>query len=195
MKAVVVESKRRLLNDFFKIDEVLLRFEKFDGQMSPVVRRLILDRGDAVAALVFNTTTQRLIFVNQFRCPTVEKGPGWVTEIVAGMVDADESPEAAVRREILEEVGFNVATLERISSFYVSPGGSTERVFLYYGEVDDAGKVEAGGGVDAEHEDIELVELDIAAALREAEAGGIVDAKTILALYWFENRMSKERRG
>jgi ADP-ribose pyrophosphatase len=195
MKAVVVESKRRLLDDFFKIDEVLLRFEKFDGQMSPVVRRLILDRGDAVAALVFNTTTQRLIFVNQFRCPTVEKGPGWVSEIVAGMVDADESPEAAVRREILEEVGFNVATLERISSFYVSPGGSTERVFLYYAEVDDAGKVEAGGGVDAEHEDIELVELDIAAALREAEAGGIVDAKTILALYWFENRMSKERRG
>ena len=195
MKAVVVESRRRLLDGFFKVDEVLLRFEKFDGQMSPVVRRLILDLGDAVAALVFNTTTQRLVFVNQFRCPTVEKGPGWVTEIVAGMVDAGESPEAAVRREILEEVGFNVAKLERIACFYVSPGGSTERVFLYYAEVDDAGKVEAGGGVDAEHEDIELVELDIEAALRAVGAGVIVDAKTILAIYWLRNKMSQERGG
>ena len=189
MKAVKVESKRRLLDDFFEVDEVFLRFEKFDGQMSAAVRRLILDRGDAVAALVFNTATQRLILVNQFRCPTVEKGPGWITEIVAGMVDAGETPETAVRREIMEEVGFNVAKLERISTFYVSPGGSTERVFLYYAEVDDAGKVEAGGGVVAEDEDLELVEFDLAAALREVAAGGIVDAKTILALYWLENRM------
>jgi len=189
MKTVVVESKRRLLDDFFEVDEVFLRFEKFDGQMSAAVRRLILDRGDAVAALVFNTATQRLILVNQFRCPTVEKGPGWITEIVAGMVDAGETPETAVRREIMEEVGFNVAKLERISTFYVSPGGSTERVFLYYAEVDDAGKVEAGGGVVAEDEDLELVEFDLAAALREVAAGGIVDAKTILALYWLENRM------
>jgi ADP-ribose pyrophosphatase len=188
MKAVAVEAKRRLLDGFFKVDEVRLRFEKFDGQMSAVVRRLVLDRGDAVAALVLNTTTQRLLFVNQFRCPTLEKGPGWVTEVVAGMVDAGEAPEGAVRREILEEIGFNVVRLEPISTFYVSPGGSTERVFLYYAEVDDAGRVEAGGGLDAEHEDIELVELDLAAALREVAAGGIVDAKTILAIYWLDNR-------
>ncbi len=193
MKAVVVESKRRLLDGFFKVDEVFLKFEKFDGQMSASVRRLVLDRGDAVAALVFNTTSRRLLFVNQFRCPTVEKGPGWVVEIVAGMVDAGEDPEAAVRREILEEIGFSVTKLERISVFYVSPGGSTERVFLYYAEVDDAGRVTAGGGVDAEHEDLEIIERDLAAVLREVAAGEIVDAKTILAVYWLENRMSKDR--
>jgi ADP-ribose pyrophosphatase len=188
MRAVEVEKKRRLLDGFFVVDEVFLRFEKFDGRMSPVVRRLVLDRGDAVAALVFNTTTRRLLFVNQFRCPTVEKGPGWVVEVVAGMVDAGETPETAVRREILEEIGFKVARLEPISTFYVSPGGSTERVFLYYAEVDDAGKVEPGGGVVAEDEDLELVERDLAEALREVETGKIVDAKTILALFWLKLR-------
>jgi nudix-type nucleoside diphosphatase (YffH/AdpP family) len=185
---VDVEAKRRLLDGFFVVDELSLRFEKFDGQMSPVVKRLVLDRGDAVAALVCNTTTGRLLFVNQFRAPTMAKGPGWVTEVVAGMVDADETPEAAVRREIMEEIGFAVVKLEPISTFYVSPGGSTERIFLYYAEVDDAGKVQAGGGVVAEDEDLQLIELEPAAALREVEAGKIVDAKTILALFWLRLR-------
>jgi nudix-type nucleoside diphosphatase (YffH/AdpP family) len=184
---VDIESRRRLLDDFFRIDEVFLRFEKFDGRMSEVVRRLVLDRGDAVAALVFNTTTQRLLLVNQFRIPTVEKGPGWMTEVVAGLVDGDEAPESAIRREILEEIGFSVAKLEPITTCYATPGGSNERFFLFYAEVDETGKVEPGGGVPAENEDLAVVEYDLATALREVATGGIVDAKTILALYWLEN--------
>ena len=69
MRKVVIESKRRILDDFFKVEEAHLRYERFDRQMSPLVRRLNFERGDSVAAMIFNPKTQRIILVNQFRLP------------------------------------------------------------------------------------------------------------------------------
>jgi ADP-ribose pyrophosphatase len=184
---VTVERRRRLLDDFFRIDEVFLRYEKFDGRMSGPVRRLVLDRGDAVAALVMNTATGRLIFANQLRFPTHEKGPGWITEIVAGLVDADETPEAAIRREIGEETGYTVEKLESISTFYVTPGGSNERVFLFSAEV----AATAAAREVNDEEDIALVELSPVDAFRQLDAGAIVDAKTMIALYWLRERLAR----
>ena len=181
---VEVEHTRRLLDDFFRIDEVRLRYEKFDGRMSGPVRRLVLDRGDAVAALVMNATTGRLIFAKQLRFPTCEKGPGWITEIVAGLVDAGETPEAAIRREIREETGYNVEKLEPVSTFYVTPGGSNERIFLFAAEVGATANARHGN----DEEDIALVELSPADAFRQLDAGEIVDAKTIIALYWLRGK-------
>jgi nudix-type nucleoside diphosphatase (YffH/AdpP family) len=184
---VEIERKRRLLDNFFRIDEVFLRYEKFDGRMSEAVRRLVLDRGDAVAALVMNTTTGRLIFANQLRFPTYAKGPGWITEIVAGLVDAGETPEAAIRREIREETGYAVEKLESISTFYVTPGGSNERVFLFSAEV---GATAAARDA-SDEEDIALVECSPVDAFRKLDAGEIVDAKTMIALYWLRERLTR----
>src|SRR5262245_42366553 len=122
MKKVVLHSKNRILDDFFKVDEAQVSYERFDGCMSPVVRRLSFERGDFVAALIFNPKKQCIILVNQFKYPTYEKGPGWITETVAGMVDKDESPDMAIRREVLEETGYKIDKLEHISTFYLSPG-------------------------------------------------------------------------
>ena len=188
MKKVVIEESKIIFDDFFKIQEAKLRYEQFDGQMSPVVRRLNFDRGDSVAALIYNTTTQRIILVNQFKYPTFEKGPGWITETMAGMVGKDESPEVAVRREVLEETGYEVSSLEHISTFYVSPGGTSERIILYYTEVDEESRIGAGGGVASEHEDIVNVELTLVEALAQIDNGEIVDAKTIIGIFWLQNR-------
>jgi nudix-type nucleoside diphosphatase (YffH/AdpP family) len=185
---VLIERTHRLLNDFFRVDEVVLRYEKFDGSMSGPVRRLVLDRGDAVAALVLNTATGRLVLANQLRFPTYAKGPGWLIEIVAGLVDAGEEPETAIRREIREESGREVTKLEPISTFYVTPGGSNERVFLFYAEAGAPMQEHRGGGDD---EDIALIELEPDEAFRRIEAGEIVDAKTIVALYWLRNRLGR----
>lgn len=190
MKRVSIESKKRIFDDFFKIEEALLRFERFDGRMSPVVRRLNFERGDSVAALIFNVPTQRLILVNQFKYPTYENGPGWITETVAGMIDRGESPETAMRREILEEIGYNVSTLEHISTFYVSPGGSSERIILYYAEVDETVRAQKGGGLSTENEDIKLIELRVEDALLQIERGTIADAKTILGIFWIRHRIA-----
>ncbi len=184
-----IEKKTRLLDDFFKVEEVQLRYERFDGSMSPLVRRLNVERGDSVAILLFNPKCQRILLVNQFKYPAYAKGPGWITETVAGMIGTDESPESAARREVEEETGYKVSRLEHVSTFYVSPGGSSERIILYYAEVDDTDKFDAGGGVAKEEEDIMTVDLSLTEALEQIQNGEIADAKTIVGIFWLQNRL------
>ncbi len=169
----------------------MLCFERLDGSMSPLVRRLSFERGDAVAALIFNPRSGLITFVNQFRYPTLAKGPGWISETVAGMIDQNESAEDAVRREVLEETGCKISNVEHISTFYVSPGGSSERIILYYAEIDDREKIRAGGGLASENEDISLVELSLSEAMERVKTGEIADAKTIIAIMWLAERMNR----
>jgi nudix-type nucleoside diphosphatase (YffH/AdpP family) len=191
VRRVQIEQKARILDDFFKVDEARLRYERFDGRMSPSVRRLNFERGDSVAAVIVNKNTGRLLLVNQFKYPTYEKGPGWITELVAGMIEDGESPEAAARREIEEEMGYRVGQLEPVSTFYVSPGGSSERIVLYYAEVESADKDGEGGGASGENEDIMTVELTLPEALDQIHTGQIVDAKTILGVLWLQTRQAR----
>jgi ADP-ribose pyrophosphatase len=188
MKRVLVERRRRVYDDIFKIEEVHLRYELFDGSMSPTVRRINFERGDSVAALLYKPDTERILLINQFKYPAYEKGPGWITETMAGIV-GDEDPESAARREIMEEAGYRVRNLEHISTFYASPGGSSERVILYYAEVVESDKVGSGGGLETENEDIAAIELTVTDAMEQIRTGEIVDAKTIIAIYWLKNRL------
>lgn len=187
-KKVEILEQRVLLDDFFKIEEAHLRFRRFDGRMSDPVRRLVLERGDAVAALLVNTDTRKALMINQFRYPTLQKGPGWLHEVVAGMIDEHEQPEEAVRREIHEEIGYQVHELTPIATFYVSPGGSSERIYLFYAEVTNADRISDGGGLAAEHEDIELIEVSFDELWDVLKRGEIRDAKTLIAAQWLWQR-------
>jgi ADP-ribose pyrophosphatase len=190
MRRVVIEERQRVLDDFFKVEAARLQFEHFDGSMSPVVRRLNFERGDAAAALIFKPKTQTIVLISQFRYPTYEKGPGWMTEVVAGMIEKNDSPEKTIEREILEEIGYEVTRLEQIATFYVSPGGSSERISLFYAEVDETQRHGKGGGLASEQEDIRTVEMSLGEALEQVRAGTIVDAKTIVGLFWLQNRFN-----
>lgn len=189
MKKVLINNQQIVFNDFFKLEDALVSFEKFNGEMSEPARRLSLERGDSVAVLVFNQTTQKLILINQFRYPTYKNGDGWIIETIAGMIDKEESAEAAAKREVEEEVGLNINSMEFISTFYLSPGGSSERIHLYFSEVsgEDA-NYKGFGGMIAEGEDIKVEEMSLNEALHGIKSGKIVDAKTILGIYWFKNR-------
>jgi nudix-type nucleoside diphosphatase (YffH/AdpP family) len=181
---VTVHSKRRILDGFFKVDEVKLQYEKFDGSMTPVLTRLNFERGDSVAAIILNIDTRKIILVNQFKYPVYEKGPGWITEVVAGMVGPGEQPESAIQREIVEESGYQATRLEHISTFYVSPGGSSERIILFYAEVTDSSRCSTGGGLVSEGEDIRLIEIPLSEAWDAIASQTIKDAKSIVALMW-----------
>jgi ADP-ribose pyrophosphatase len=149
-------------------------------------------RGDSVAAVVLNEDTQRILLTNQIKYPTFEKGPGWISEIVAGVVERDELPEQAIRREILEELGYRARDLTYVSTFYVSPGGTSERIILYSTRVRNADKVQAGGGLDSEDEDIKLVEIPLNDLNNVLQREEIQDAKTLVGLMWLMNE-SKDR--
>lgn len=189
MKKVSIERRRYILDDFFKVEEAYLRFEQFDGEMSPLVRRLKLERGNSAAVLVLNRNTGKLILVSQFRYPTYQNNDGWTIEAMAGMVDDGETPEESARRELQEETGLNIEKFEHITTFYPSPGGSSEQIYLYYSEVSgEQARYRETAGLLASGEDIKVVELTLLEALAKIKSGEIMDAKTIIGIYWLENR-------
>lgn len=190
MRRVTVHSKRRVFDAFFKIDEAEVSFELFDGTMSQPVKRLNFERGDSVAAIVYNRDSGMVVLVEQFEYPTYDKGPGWIVETVAGMAEPGETPESALRREVLEELGYGIEELEHIATFYVSPGGSSERVVLYYAEVSDKGRSGPGGGLASEGEDVRAVELSPTDLGRLITQGEIHDAKTLIAAQWLRQRLA-----
>lgn len=179
-----VERSRVLLDDFFKVDEVWVRRRNQHGELSDPQRILSLERGHSVAVLLHNLDTDRVILVNQFRYPAHADG-GWITETVAGMLDDHEAPEHAARREAFEETGYRLDELRHVATFYTSPGGSSERIYLYLAEVTNASRIGAGGGLADQGEDISLREYTPGDLARAIATGELKDAKTLVAGLWF----------
>lgn len=184
-KRIEIIQEEEVFNQaIFRVVAATLKYELYNGTMSDQVVRLNLDRGDSVAALIHDVQNDVLLMAEQFRYPTHEKGPGWLTEIVAGMIDAGETPSDSMKREIWEEVGYRVSSLQHIGTFYMSPGGSSERVHLYYSAVDQADKGSNGGGELSEGENLLVLTIPVDQALEELDQGRIMDAKTMIALQW-----------
>lgn len=168
----------------FRVVAATLKHELYNGKMSDEMVRLNLDRGDSVAALIHDVQNDDLLLIEQFRYPTYGNGPGWLTEIAAGMVDAGDVPSETMKREIWEEVGFRVSSLRHIGTYYMSPGGSSERIFMYYAAVDQADRGSSGGGKLSEGEDVLVKNVPVDQALEDLEQGRVLDAKTAIALQW-----------
>ncbi|RMF76699.1 MAG: NUDIX hydrolase [Chloroflexi bacterium] len=177
----------------FQLKETRLRYERYDGTMSDEIVRLNLERGDSAAVLIHNQAKDVLLFTEQFRYPTYEKGPGWMLEVTAGMVDEGENPAETMRRELQEEIGYQVQSLQKISTFYVSPGGTSERIHLFYASVTDSDRTGKGGGLAREGEDIRTVALSVDEAIKMVESGEICDAKTMIAVQWLQLNRAKLR--
>lgn len=196
-KRVSILKKDEIFKKFiFRIDEVLLQFERYNGTLSEPVTRLNLRRGDSVAALVHDVDDNCFILTEQFRYSAFHKDEshGWLTELPAGMVDEGEAPEAAMRREILEEIGYQVQSLRAINTFFPSPGGSDERIYLYYAQVKADQVQTEGGGVEGEGEDIRQIRVPVKTALAQLKAGDYSDAKTLIALQWFQAKRKKLKK-
>lgn len=191
MRKVEVIARRRVFDGFFAIDEAELRYERHDGSMSPVIRRLCFERGDSAAALVVDVARRSVLLTEQFRYPALDKAGGWLVEIVAGAVDAGETAEQSIRREIVEEIGFRVRTLEPIAEFFVSPGGTSERIAVFCATVADGDRVAPGGGIACEHEDIRVLEWSVDEFLAKVAAGAINDAKTLVAGLWLRDNAAR----
>ncbi|HEY7414936.1 MAG TPA: NUDIX hydrolase, partial [Ktedonobacteraceae bacterium] len=93
-------------------------------------------------------------------------------------------------REMIEEIGYQPDTLTPIGTFYVSPGGTSERIMLYYAEIGNSNKVGTGGGLASEHEDIQLIELASSELWNALDNNTIVDAKTIIGAMWLRAKFA-----
>ncbi|HJP31994.1 MAG: NUDIX hydrolase [Candidatus Latescibacteria bacterium] len=187
-RRVDIQSRQLLADGFFRLEEVVLRHERLDGSMSEPMSRMSLERGDGAAILLHDPDRQVVTLVRQFRYPTWEHGPGWTLELVAGVIEAGREPEHVARAEAREEAGYHVNELESLGAFYLTPGGSSERIFLYYAAVNSAMRVDEGGGLAHEGEDIEIIEMAEDDVWRALDDHRITDAKTLVGLMWLRLR-------
>lgn len=163
----IVQSTR-VFNGHYKVSQLLVQ----DGDEQ--LKRERFEPGHAVAALVFDTKKQQYLLARQFRIGPEKE----ILELCAGMIDGDEAPETAIRREIHEELGYDVDQLEHIVTMWPSPGTSSESIAVFYAEVShQSGQ---GGGLAEENEKIEMV----AFSLEELVAEQLQDAKTVIAVQW-----------
>ncbi|MCG3120243.1 MAG: ADP-ribose pyrophosphatase [bacterium] len=162
--------------------------------MSTEVRRLCLDRGDAVAVVLFNRQNNKLVLIEQFRYPVyraLKKKNGWLCELVAGVVEKGETPKEVVAREVMEEAGYRIKNVKLLSTVFPSPGGMSERVYIYYAEI--AGRENAGGGLLSEHEDIRVLEWPVRKVYALLKKGRIEDGKTIIGLLLAEKIIRRQK--
>jgi ADP-ribose pyrophosphatase len=183
---IEVDQRETLFDSFLRVDRLKLRHSLFAGGWSEVMTRELLLRPRAVGVLLFDPAQQQVVLVRQIRVGMLDEGQNpWLLELVAGMVESGEEPIEVAARESLEEANTKPQDLLQICEYYNSPGISNERITLFCGRVD---ATQAGGifGLDAEHEDIEVVVLSLADALAKVASGEINNAMSIIALQWLQ---------
>jgi nudix-type nucleoside diphosphatase (YffH/AdpP family) len=127
-----------------------------------------------------------MYFVRQFRVGAAAKGDdAWMTELAAGLVDAGESLEVAVLREVEEELGFRATSAQEITMIYTSAAIISERVYIYYIEVTDEQRISGGGGIPTEHEDLEIIEVKLSDLQEFRSESALPDCKTQIGLDWY----------
>lgn len=183
---VDIRSRETVFQGFFRMDKVRLTHPRFDGTTMPEFTRELFVRGDATCVLPYDPERDEVVLLEQFRMGAIGRDQSpWLLELVAGMNEAGENPEDVAHREAEEEAGLAFDRLEKISEYLVSPGGTTEMVHLYAGQISTEG---AGGlfGLDHEHEDIRAHVFSAAEAFAMISDGRINNAAAIMAIQWLQ---------
>lgn len=187
-RTVDIKSKKTVFKGRYTIDEFVFGYDRVAGKgRLEEVTRLVFERGDSCAALIHDVERDVVVLAEQFRIATHAKGPGYIIEAMAGSVEPDEEPEDCIRREMMEEVGYRAGKLTLISQGYVSPGSSSERIFLYYAPVKTADLVDPkASGLAAEKEDIRRVEYAREDFLARVDAAFFDDSKVMALGFWLK---------
>ncbi len=186
MKNPIINIKQtELLSDnWYLLNKVTYEYQKEDNTVETHIRE-VYDRGNGAAILLYNTIQKTVILTKQFRLPSYLNGnkTGMMIEVCAGLLDKDH-PDQCIIRETEEETGYRLSTVHKVMETYMSPGAVTEILYLFVGEYDASMKVHDGGGLDAEQENIEVLEYTFDEAFTMIQTGEIKDAKTIMLLQY-----------
>lgn len=175
----------RMTVEIIKVDTKYAGWARFlvacvrlpDGQIG---QREIEDHGAAVAVLPYDPERKTAILVQQFRAPVFFACRQQHTlEAIAGIRD-DGDAAATARREALEEAGLALRSLEPVATTWTMPGISTEQMTLYLATYRQTDRIQEGGGVPTEHENIAVSEIDLAKLGDLMDSGQITDMKTLV---------------
>ncbi|MFM0467788.1 GDP-mannose pyrophosphatase [Paraburkholderia strydomiana] len=176
----IVESTT-LSDDWYTLKKVTFDFLRRDGTWQRQSRETY-DRGNGATILLHNRRTGNVVLTRQFRMPVFVNGhDGMLIEAAAGLLDM-ATPKERIRLEAEEETGYRVSNIRKVFEAYMSPGSVTEKLYFYLGEYDASTRVNDGGGIEDEGEDLEVLEMPLGTALQLVRSGEIVDGKTIMLL-------------
>lgn len=176
-------TKTEILSDnWYTLNKVTYEKLKSNGTIETQSREAY-DRGNGATILLYNKNSKTVILTRQFRLPTFINGntTGMLIEACAGLLDND-NPEDCIKRETEEETGYQISKVEKIFESYMSPGSVTEILYFFIAEYSKEMKTSAGGGLEEEGEDIQVLELSFDETLKMIDTGEIKDAKTIMLL-------------
>jgi len=181
---VKIIAVKNLSKAHYKLDKVDFEFQTNNGSWQTQSRECY-DRGDGAAILLYNPTKKTVILTKQFRMPSYLNGnaTGMMIEVCAGMLDEDH-PEDCIIKEAEEETGFKISNPQKVFELYSTPGAVTEKIHYFIAEYNDEMKISDGGGLEAEHEEIEVLEINFETAMEMVSKGEINDAKTVVLLQY-----------
>jgi len=176
--------KEELSSNWYTLNKYTYDFQLNDGTWVQQ-KREAYDRGNGAAILLYNKEHKTIILTKQFRMPTFVNGneDGFMIEVCAGLLDNDNA-EDCIKKETEEETGYRISKVEKVLEAYSSPGSVTEILHLFIAEYSAKMKVSEGGGVEAESEDIEVLEIPYNEALDMVAKGIIKDMKSIVLLQY-----------
>lgn len=179
---------------FLDVNRYTVRHRLYQGGWSDTVTREVMERAPGVGVLLYDPERDKVVLVEQFRAGCLEnpRGP-WVLELVAGIVEDGEAPVEVAIREAREEANQSIENLLPVCEYYNSPGGSSEKLYIFCAGVDAE---QAGGvfGLVDEHEDIRTVIMDRSEAEQRVAEGGINNAMSIIALQWLTLNLTRVRK-
>ncbi|MDR6564219.1 MULTISPECIES: GDP-mannose pyrophosphatase NudK [unclassified Arcicella] len=182
--SIKIKKTEVLSDNWYTLRKITFDIEQKDGSWITQSREAY-DRGNGAVILLYNVANKTVILTEQFRMPTYHNGnpTGMLIEACAGLLDEDNA-EDCIKRETEEETGFRITEVKKIYEAYMSPGSVTEILYFFIAEYDKSQQVSEGGGVEGEHENIEVLELPFEKALDMITTGEIKDAKTIMLLQY-----------
>jgi ADP-ribose pyrophosphatase len=188
-----IRDVKRIFNEFFKIERSEVRWKQVSGGMGGFHTRYAIRRGDSVGIVPVLSAregaggAEKVVLVRQFRYPIAKGGcDGYLWEIPAGMLHGKESPAETAKRELREEIGVEIGTVEPLISFYLSPGVLDEMLHLFLARLPAGTTLEAAGGNREEHEDLRVKAFSLPELRAMIEGHEIVDAKTVAAVLYYD---------
>ena len=176
-----------LSDDWYVLKKYTFELQRQNGEWQRQSRE-VYDRGNGATILLYNRERRTVILTRQFRFPTYMNGyPGYLIETAAGLLDNMDA-ESRIKAEAEEETGFRLANVQKVLEAFMSPGSVTEKLHFFIAEYTARDKVSTGGGLAAEGEDIEVLEMAFDEALAAIDSGAIVDGKTSMLLYYMAHK-------
>ena len=184
-------NKKNIHNGFFKMNEYILKYKKFDGSWSNEVKREVFGGAMVSAVLPYDPVKREIVLIQQFRPGTIAKEfNNYLYEIVAGIIDSGEKAEDTAKRECLEETGCKIKKITPIQGYFPAPGSSESFYHLFLGEIDTF-EGERVMGLESENEDILVRSYKLSDVKEMMEKGEILNGLTLIALQWFFLNINK----